>query len=239
LLLRATLKTLAICEFLRQDAFVWLGRGFALSQNMERDLMEAPSDSELICQAQGGDRDAFEQLYWRYQNRVLAAAYGVVRNRQDAMDIAQESFVRVYKNLHKFQADSSFYTWLYRIVVNLSIDHLRRRKKHKEVEFDNEFQKNFSDDDPLLPSTLGINPGKVYQRKELREQLNLALESLSEKHRSIIILREIEGLSYNEISEALGISMGTVMSRLHHARLNMQAALREYLDADGISPTQK
>lgn len=197
--------------------------------------MEAPSDPELIRQIQGGDREAFEQLYWRYQNRVVAAAYGVVRNRQDALDIAQESFVRVYKNLHKFQADSSFYTWLYRIVVNLSIDHIRRRKKHKEVEFDNEFQKNFSDEDPLAPSTLGINPAKAYQRKELQEQLNLALDCLSEKHRSIIVLREVEGLSYNDIAQTLGISMGTVMSRLHHARLNMQAALKQYLQGNGLS----
>ena len=145
------------------------------------------------------------------------------------MEVAQESFVRVHRNIQRFQADTKFYTWIYRITVNLAIDVIRRRKKNQEVEFNTEFQKNITEAQPLSPSRLGVNPAQVYLQKELCEQLEIAMNSLSEKHRTIIVLRELEGLSYSEIAEILDISIGTVMSRLHNARLNLQAALSTYL----------
>src|SRR5690606_1115508 len=125
------------------------------------------------------------------------------------------------------QGSSSLYTWLYRIAVNLSIDHLRKSSRHHQVDYDDtlEHRHDIDADGPLLPSTLGVDPARVYQRKELLEQLERAMSRLSEKHRAIIRLREVQGLSYTEIAEVLDISKGTVMSRLHHARKNLQQAL--------------
>ncbi len=188
------------------------------------------SDETLVERAQTGDHDAFRLLVERYQRRLLAIAFGVVRNHEDALDVVQEAFVKVYKHIDKFQGSSSFYTWVYRITVNLSIDVLRKRARHHEVDYDDTLQRKNSGNEPMSPSLLGVNPARVYQRRELLEQLDEALKNLSEKHRTIILLREVKGLSYSEIAEILNISKGTVMSRLHHARRNLQEALGEYLD---------
>lgn len=196
--------------------------------------MDSNSDEQLILKIQSGDDEAFEQLFWRYKDRIIAAVYAIVRNRQDALDITQECFVRVYKNIHKFQPKTKFFTWAYRIAYNLSIDRYRRKKTSKEVEFDNDYQKNFAHPDDLMAPSLGVNPERVYARAELGEQIAKAMDNLSEKHRSIIILREIDGLSYNEIAETLDIQVGTVMSRLHHARLNLQKALKSYINCDDV-----
>ena len=198
--------------------------------------MEQRSDNELVELIKHGNRLAFEAIYWRYQSRVIAIAYGVVRNKHDAADVAQETFIKVYNNINKFDAISSFYTWLYRVTVNLAIDSLRRKKREKQSELNTDYQENYSEISPLRPSTLGVNPAKVYERKELLEQLSKAFDALSEKHRTIVTLREIEGLSYQEISEVLEISKGTVMSRLFHARAKLQDILREYLAAEEELP---
>jgi len=156
----------------------------------------------------------------------------MVRTREDARDIIQETSIKVHRHIGNFKGSSSFYTWVYRIAVNLSIDHLRKHARHQEVDYDDALQRevDVEGEDNILPSRLGINPAKVYQRKELLKQLDTALAALSEKHRTIIVLREIEGLSYTEIAEILDISKGTVMSRLHHARKNLQQALAQYLE---------
>lgn len=190
------------------------------------------SDEALVERAQRGERDAFRQLVERYQRRLYAVAFGMVRHKEDALDIVQESFIKVHRHLDSFQGTSSFYTWAYRICANLCIDHLRRRRRQQEVDYDDSLQRGEGGGDgeeALLPSRLGVDPSKVYQRKELLEQLERAMSSLSEKHRAIIVLREVQGLSYTEIAEVLDISKGTVMSRLHHARKNLQDALEGYL----------
>jgi len=189
------------------------------------------SDETLVKRVQEGDREAFRQLVERYQRRLFSVAYGMLRNREDSMDVVQESFVKVYRHIDSFLGTSSFYTWAYRICVNLCIDQLRKRARRQQVDYDDAMQRSeeVDGDDNIMPSTLGVNPAKVYQRKELLEQLSAAMEALSEKHRSIIILREVQGLSYTEIAEILEISKGTVMSRLHHARQNLQKSLEEYL----------
>jgi len=198
------------------------------------DQFEQIDDEEIIQRVLNGDQMAFTALFRRYRERILHAAFAIVHNQQDALEISQECFVRIYANLHKFQPGTHFFTWAYRIVRNLAIDRYRRKKTAGEVEFDNDYQRNFSRPEEVLPPSLGINPEKVYARAELREQITKALDSLSEKHRTIIVLREVDGLQYDEIAEVLGIPEGTVMSRLFHARSHLQAALKDYLDCSDI-----
>jgi len=196
--------------------------------------MDTLTDEQLVLRVQAGDRQAFDQIFWRYKDRIIGVVYGVVRNRQDAMEITQEVFLRIYKHIDKFQPGTRFFTWAHRIAYNLAIDKFRRKKTAKEVEFDNDYQKNFSHSASEIQPKLDINPEKACERAELREQLKHAMDSLSEKQRTIITLREVEGMSYEEIAGVLDIQLGTVMSRLHYARLNLQNALKSYLDCQDV-----
>lgn len=191
-------------------------------------------DAELVRKAQAGDHGAFRQLFDRYHKRVYAVAFGVLKNRHDALDCVQEGFVKVHRHLPNFQGSSSFYTWLYRIVMNLAIDQLRRRKTAKPVEFDDGFRRDSQEpgDDAIVARLLDENPRKAVIRRELLEKVQLALAELPEYHRQVILLREIEGMSYEEMAEALDVPKGTIMSRLFHARKKMQEALKAYVDGD-------
>lgn len=180
-------------------------------------MSSTPSDPELIARARRGDARAFRLLVERHQRRVVAIALGMVRNRQDALDVAQEAFLRVHCALGSFDGQSQFSTWLYRIVHNLCIDHLRRRRI--EVEFDER-------DASLRPApAVGDDPARAVADRELRARFVTALETLSPAHRAVLTLREVEGLSYQQIAEVVGCSIGTVMSRLFHARRNLQREL--------------
>jgi RNA polymerase sigma-70 factor (ECF subfamily) len=132
--------------------------------------------------------------------------YGMVRNENDAWDLAQEGFLQAWRSIHKFEGRSSFYTWLYRLTVNLAIDSLRRKGRRVEVELDD-----------AIPSSLP-SPRANYRRTEISEHINAALAQLTPEHRAVIVLKEIEDLQYHEIAEILGISVGTVMSRLFYGR---------------------
>ena len=184
-------------------------------------------DQVWVERAQAGDQEAFRHLVERYQRRVYAVAYGIVRNRDDAWDVAQEAFVKAYRNLTRFQGNSGFYTWLYRITYNLCIDTMRSRSRRSFVEMDSSrmLQAAVAKEAPLE-----THPAKSVDRRELGEAIENALNELSEKHRAIIVLREIEGLSYEEIADVLKVSKGTVMSRLFHARRKLQDLLKPYLE---------
>lgn len=174
-------------------------------------------------------------LIERYRRKVFSIAYGMVHNTDAAMDISQEVFIKVHRYLGAFQGSSSFYTWLYRLVVNACIDSLRRQRRHDALDYDEVFARREPDgaEASIVPRLLDQNPLEAYDRKELRGHIARAFEELSEKHRAVLMLREIEGLSYEEIAQALRIHKGTVMSRLHHARRNMQRALLNYLQERG------
>ncbi len=195
--------------------------------------MNEESDANLVKLAQNGDQKAFQVLVERYQRKVFNICYGMVRNRDDAMDLVQETFVKVFRNLGRFKGDSSFYTWVYRIAKNAGIDHIRKAKRNRTVDYDDAIRRDENvEDDTLLPSALGINPARVMARKELLGRIEDALGELSDNHREVIILREVQGLSYQEIADIAEISIGTVMSRLHHARRNMQALLADYVGSE-------
>lgn len=189
------------------------------------------TDINLVKLARNGDRMAFQKLVERYQRKIFGLCYGMVRNQDDAMDMVQETFVKVFKSLARFEGQSSFYTWTYRIATNVCIDFLRKAKRQRTVDYDDAIMRDDDVEDvgSLLPSRLGVNPAKVYGRRELLEKIEAALGTLSPNHRQAIILREVEGLSYQEIADIMEVSIGTVMSRLHHARKNMQKELAEYV----------
>jgi RNA polymerase sigma-70 factor (ECF subfamily) len=186
-------------------------------------------DRELVQSAQRGDRDAFKTLFERHHRRAFALALGVVRHQDDALDVVQDAFIKAHKYLDKFEGNSSFYTWLYRIVMNLAIDHLRKHRRIKPVELD-ENRLETDGDDPLLPRILGGNPGRALLDKQIRDRIDRALDGLSENHRAVLVMRELEGLSYEDMAQAMSCSKGTIMSRLFHARRNMQKQLLDLVD---------
>jgi RNA polymerase sigma-70 factor (ECF subfamily) len=213
--------------------------------SISHEARENVDDVELVEAARGGDRDAFRVLFERYHRRAYSLAYGVVHNADDALDVVQDAFIKAHKYLDKFEGTSSFYTWLYRIVMNLAIDHLRKHKKSRAVDFAEASvrEEDASANDELVPRILGANPGRALVDKEIRARIEAALEELSDNHRAVLVMRELEGLSYEEMAQVMGCSKGTIMSRLFHARRNMQKRLldliehpaRELLDDLGVA----
>ena len=192
-------------------------------------IREAEEDRGLIAKAQQGDVAAFRQLVERHQRRAFAIALSLVRDENDARELVQDAFLRVYKGLGTFQGGSSFFTWLYRIITNLSID-LIRKPGRQLADID---EQRFETDEgqeaefPLLSKVDGSDPVDVVRRQEIAKRLHAALEALPPYHRGVIVMREIEGLSYEEMATAMGVSKGTIMSRLFHARQKLQKALAD------------
>jgi RNA polymerase sigma-70 factor (ECF subfamily) len=190
--------------------------------------MEA-DDLSLVSKAKDGDDDAFRALVVRYQRKVYALALGVVKDPDLAWDVAQETFVRVHAHLAEFEAKSSFATWIFRIGTHLAIDSVRRERRAQKDDVDEVNEAHLAEGgEGILSTALGNDPRENLLRRELATKMQEALATLPEKHRTILVLREVEGLSYEELAERLAIHKGTVMSRLFHARKKMQAALRRY-----------
>jgi len=181
------------------------------------------SDWELVKKCQDGEINAFQELVSRYHQKIYVVLTGLLRNREDALEIAQEAFFRAYKKIKSFQGGSSFYTWLYRIAVNLAIDSQRRQKRNP-LEFRETMDGLFEEQNEVAR-----DPFSDVQDRELREKLISAINDLTPEHRAVIILRAVEGLSYKDIGEILGCSEGTVMSRLHYARKKLKEKLSSFL----------
>jgi RNA polymerase sigma-70 factor, ECF subfamily len=200
---------------------------------------EAEVDLELVGRAQKGDEAAFRQLVERHQRRAFAIALSLVRHEQDARDIVQDAFLRVHKSLPSFQGSSSFFTWLYRIVTNLAIDLVRRPGRNTD-ELEEDKQRSSSpggseQPDPLWLARIdGADPVDVLRRKELAGRMREAIDALPSYHKAVILMREVEGMSYEEMAEAMQVSKGTIMSRLFHARQKLQKALADcYAEENG------
>ena len=190
------------------------------------DPLSQSTDSELVARVLKGDKDAFRPIVERYQNRLYAMVVGMVRDEAEARDLVQNAFIKSYQSLDTFRLDSSFYTWIYRIAMNLAIDSCRKRRRRKTGSFDEAVAAR-DDDGEMLELHHTDGPAEALQRKELRQRIFAAMEELTEEQREVLLLREVEGLSYAEISESMGIPEGTVMSRLFYARKKMQGLLRE------------
>jgi RNA polymerase sigma-70 factor (ECF subfamily) len=185
-----------------------------LTQEVSAKASQQFQDLELARRSQAGDTEAFDELVTKYRTKIFAIVCRMVRNEDEAWDLAQEAFLKAWKSIHRFECRSSFYTWLYRITVNLTIYSLRRKDGHEEVELNE-----------AIPSSLP-SPSVNYQGTQIREQLNEALARLSLEQRAVVVLKEVEGLQYQEIAEILDLSIGTVMSRLFYARKRLQFMLR-------------
>jgi len=186
------------------------------------------SDRELVRESRRGDKEAFRELVERYQRKVLSVAFGMIRDREDALELTQEAFVKAYENISRFKGEASFYTWLYRIVVNLAIDAQRRNRRRPLVAF-NEDAGGEAKSESTLPDHRLSDPYQQATAREIGERLAEAIDDLTPEHKAVILLREVEGLSYEEISCVMECSKGTVMSRLHYARKKLQARLRDCL----------
>jgi len=206
-------------------------RPLGASNTKEARIREAEEDRVLIAKAQAGDMVAFRRLVERHQRRAFAIALSLVRDENDARELVQDAFLRVYKALGTFQGGSSFFTWLYRIITNLSID-LIRKPGRQTTDIDDlhartEIEESADVDFPLLARIDGADPADVVRRREIGERLQRALDALPSYHRGVIVMREIEGLSYEEMASAMNVSKGTIMSRLFHARQKLQKALAD------------
>lgn len=193
--------------------------------------MEA-DDRTLVERSKKGDESAFKELVLKYQRKVYMIVYSMINSHQDTLELSQEVFLRVWRHLPSFEGSSSFYTWLYRITVNLCIDYYRR-KRMKAYEYDDTRGHAPTQEEegifPLVSSASRETPTGRLLREELGAKIREAMDRLPPKHKLIFVLREEEGLSYEEIADVVGIPIGTVMSRLFHARHKLQEKLSRYL----------
>jgi RNA polymerase sigma-70 factor (ECF subfamily) len=186
------------------------------------------SELDLVARCQAGDTEAFDELVTRYRTRVFGMIYNMVHSEQDAWDLAQDSFLKAWKSIKRFKGRSSFYTWIYRIVMNVTIDWLRKRQvKGGGGEFDDSIQlKEVEPASKTVPKAEAL-PHEMMERSEIRTRIDTAIAQLSPEQRAVILMKEIEGMQYHEIAEAVGCSIGTVMSRLFYARKKLQNLLRD------------
>ncbi|WP_221030639.1 sigma-70 family RNA polymerase sigma factor [Actomonas aquatica] len=201
--------------------------GKTLVSSEER-RQEADSDWTIVKQVQAGEVGAFDQLVLRYRERVYGVVYNMTSNREDAADLTQDAFIKAFQSINRFQGQSSFFTWLYRIAVNSTLSHLRKNKLRTFFSFE-----KITEDDKtteiLAQLTDKDGADKEVYVRELQEKLNEAMQKLSIKHRTVVTLFEIDGLSHEQIAEVVGCSVGTVRSRLHYAKQILQSELQSYL----------
>lgn len=183
----------------------------------------AANDESLVRWAQQGRLEAFEELLGRHRDKIYARAFSLVRNEDEAIDLSQEAWVKSWQRLAQFQGESSFLTWMTRIVINLCLDHLRKQKRYR-IESIEKLDEEIGGVERHLPPVV-VNPTERLEREELRQRIDRALNQLSVEHRTVLVLHEFEQLEYKEIAKTMGCSPGTVMSRLFYARRKMAVLL--------------
>lgn len=183
-------------------------------------------DSELVTRCQRGDTASFETLVKRYRGRVYSLVYQMVRHDAESWDLSQEVFIKVWRALPKFEGQSSFFTWLYRIAHNTAYDFLRSRKNRESLEFDDATASHIAAGSKTTPQS-GESPDERLVHSELGQRIYAAMDQLSPEHRAVVMLKEVEGLSYEEMATCLGCTVGTVMSRLFYARKKLQTLLAD------------
>ena len=184
------------------------------------------SDEKLVKAAQRGDMPAFEELVARHRDKIYARAFSMMRSEEDAVDLSQEAWVKGWQRLKQFQGDSSFVTWMTRIVINLCLDQLRKQKRQRSESIES-LEEESGGVERQMPVVV-INPTEGLERRELRQRIDKALGQLSYEHRTVLILHEFEELEYKEIAKRMECSIGTVMSRLFYARRKMANLMASY-----------
>lgn len=191
----------------------------------QKDKASLPDDA-LVRRAQRGDMVAFEELVTRHRDKIYARAFSMMRNEDEAVDLSQEAWVKGWQRLKQFQGESSFLTWMTRIVINLCLDQLRKQKRHRSESIE-QMDEETGGVERQMP-VVTINPTEGLERQELRQRIDKALGQLSYEHRTVLILHEFEGLEYKEIAKRMVCSIGTVMSRLFYARRRMANLMASY-----------
>jgi RNA polymerase sigma-70 factor (ECF subfamily) len=182
-------------------------------------------DPALVREAQKGDTAAFEELVARHRDKIYARAYSMMRNEEEAIDLSQEAWVKGWQRLVQFQGESSFTTWMTRIVINLCLDQLRKQKRQRAESIE-EMDEEAGGVERQMPA-LTVNPTERLERGELRQRIDKALSQLSHEHRTVLVLHEFEEMEYKQIAKAMDCSIGTVMSRLFYARRKLAALLSD------------
>lgn len=190
--------------------------------------LEAATDKELVAWAKNKDFAAYDELVRRLQERVYSTIYNMTSNHEDAADLVQEAFVKAWQALDRFKGDSSFYTWIYRIAVNRTLNFLksRKNKRHRSL---NDLDARVENDPDLVALISHRTPRRDLKLAELQEKLNEAMQGLSEAHRTVVVLHDIQGVPHDEIAEIMGCNPGTVRTRLFYARKQLQGLLADYL----------
>ena len=188
----------------------------------------AVEDRVLVKQAQRGDFEAYDELVRRHQERIYATLYNMTSNHEDAHDLAQEAFIKGFRALKSFNGEASFFTWIYRIAVNRTINFLKQRKRRQQMSL-NDLDYRVEHDPDFIALISENTPRRDLNLLELQEKLNEAMQKLSHIHRLVVTLHDIQGLSHDEIGKIMDCNTGTVRSRLFYARQQLQAYLSDYL----------
>ena len=189
---------------------------------------DSTSDVALVRAARDGDMRAYDQLVQRYQARIYHTIYHMTSNHEDANDLAQDTFIKAHSALKNFKGDSSFYTWVYRIAVNKTINFLKQRKNRRSMSLD-DLDFNVENDPDLVALVSEKTPRRDIALAELQEKLNAAMQKLSDVHRLVVTLHDVQDLSHEEIADIMECNVGTVRSRLFYARQQLQALLSDYI----------
>ncbi len=187
-----------------------------------------PDEPALLDKARGGDLEAYDELVRRYQQRIYATLYNMTSNHEDANDLTQDAFIKGFQALKSFKGGSSFYTWVYRIAVNKTINFLKQRKNRSGMSL-NDLDFNAENDPDMVAFVSDKTPRRDAALAELQQKLNAAMQKLSEDHRMVVTLHDVQGMSHEEIAEMMGCNIGTVRSRLYYARQQLQGDLADYL----------
>lgn len=195
----------------------------------EKTVVERDLDWAIVQRVQAGNVGAFDQLVQKYREHIFSVIYNMTSNREDASDLTQETFIKAFQAIARFKGKSSFFTWIYRIAINTTMTFLKKRNRRRFISYE-KIAEEVSTTEIFERLTAKNRSEKGALVSELQEKLNDSLQKLSPKHRTVVILHEIEGLEHSEIAEITKVSVGTVRSRLHYAKQQLQSYLQDYID---------
>lgn len=193
----------------------------------KQDTAEVREDDALVARAQEGDATAFDELVLKHNKRLYGLVYHMTQDREDTYDLLQDIFAKAYRSIKRFKGKSSFYTWVYTIAVNMTINHLKKKKRKATLSLDDE-DSGVQNDSSIVDISSRTNPRREADLKILQKKLNEALMNLSEQHRAVVTMFDMQGMPHAQISKVLGVSEGTVRSRLFYAHRNLQSQLEDF-----------
>jgi RNA polymerase sigma factor (sigma-70 family) len=195
---------------------------------MSERIPSADQDQDLVERSQNGDTRAFDELVRKYTPKLYGLVYNMTSNREDTADLLQDIFAKAYRSMKRFQGKSTFYTWIYSISVNMTLNFLKKRGRYTKLSMD-DVDSGIQNDPDFIQMTSGSSPLRDVNIHELQKRLNEAMQKLSEDHRTVVTLYDVQGLQHAEISKILGVSEGTVRSRLFYAHRQLQTYLEDFI----------